>query len=90
MIKLRLDIIPSRVYKKRTNKVLRLVFYIMTHSSAFLPTSLSAPIMVGADTSGVKCNGGNAALGHPEVYYSFDNGTEVTCGYCGQVFSKTI
>jgi len=50
---------------------------------------MSAPIMVDADASGVKCNGGNAALGHPEVYYSFDNNTEVTCGYCGQVFMKT-
>ena len=51
-------------------------------------TSLFAPIMVEASASGVKCNGGNPALGHPEVYYSFDEESEVTCGYCGQVFSK--
>ncbi len=50
---------------------------------------ISNPVMVEANASGVKCNGGNAALGHPEVYYSFDGGSEITCGYCGQVFMKT-
>lgn len=57
-------------------------------ASSTLSTSITAPVMVDADASGVKCNGGNAALGHPEVYYSFDNQSEVTCGYCGQVFMK--
>ena len=84
-----MDIITSKVYKKRANKVLRLVSD-MTHSASSFSSPLArAPIMVDADASGVKCNGGNAALGHPEVYYAFDNNTEVTCGYCGQVFMKT-
>jgi uncharacterized Zn-finger protein len=85
-MKLHLDIITSKVYKKRTKKVLRSVTIMANSVSSPL---MSAPIMVEADASGVKCNGGNAALGHPEVYYSFDNNTEVTCGYCGQVFMKT-
>jgi uncharacterized Zn-finger protein len=50
---------------------------------------LFSPIVVDSSASGVKCNGGNAALGHPEVYYSFDGASEVTCGYCGQVFMKS-
>jgi uncharacterized Zn-finger protein len=58
-------------------------------NSSFSASVLHAPILVEADASGVKCNGGNAALGHPEVYYAFDGGTEVTCGYCGQVFMKS-
>lgn len=58
-------------------------------NSSFSASNLRAPIIVEADASGVKCNGGSVALGHPEVYYAFDNNTEVTCGYCGQVFMKT-
>lgn len=83
----RMDIITSKVYKKRANKVLRMVFIMA--NSAFSSSLARAPIMVEADASGVKCNGGNAALGHPEVYYAFDNNTEVACGYCGQTFMKT-
>lgn len=49
---------------------------------------LLSPIQVDSSASGVKCNGGNAALGHPEVYYSFDGENEVICGYCGQEFIK--
>lgn len=73
----------------------------MTHSTSLSPETLpletggdttkaskSEPILVDSDVSGVKCNGGNPALGHPEVYYSFDNDFAVTCGYCGQVFMK--
>ena len=58
-------------------------------NSTFSPSALRAPILVDADASGVKCNGGSVALGHPEVFYSFDGGNEVTCGYCGQQFMKT-
>ena len=58
-------------------------------NSAFSSSGLLAPIIVEADASGVKCNGGSVALGHPEVYYSFDDGvTEIACGYCGRIFIK--
>lgn len=86
-----MDICFPKVYKKRTNKVLTIVIKIMANtpsSSKQSSVALFAPIMVEASASGVKCNGGNPALGHPEVYYSFDEASEVTCGYCGQVFSK--
>ena len=36
----------------------------------------------------VACDGGKGALGHPKVYYSFKGNDEVTCGYCGCVFTK--
>jgi len=36
----------------------------------------------------VVCDGGNGALGHPQVYYTFDGQPEVSCGYCGRIFSK--
>jgi uncharacterized Zn-finger protein len=35
----------------------------------------------------VSCDGGGA-LGHPKVYYSFDGGDEVVCGYCDRLFTK--
>ena len=57
----------------------------MTNLSYFAPPP---PIIVDSATSGIKCNGGNASLGHPEVYYSFDGQAEIICGYCGQKFVK--
>ena len=36
----------------------------------------------------VCCDGGNGALGHPIVWYSFDGVEEVTCLYCDRVFVK--
>lgn len=35
------------------------------------------------------CDGGGGPLGHPIVYYKFDNAEEVTCGYCDRVFKKS-
>lgn len=45
-------------------------------------------IAVPAHADEVACDGGSAALGHPLVYYSFDRKDEVSCGYCGRVFTK--
>jgi uncharacterized Zn-finger protein len=36
----------------------------------------------------VSCDGGGGAMGHPKVYYSFDGGEEVVCGYCDRLFTK--
>jgi uncharacterized Zn-finger protein len=36
----------------------------------------------------VSCDGGNGALGHPKVYYTFDGQDEVVCGYCDRLFTK--
>lgn len=45
-------------------------------------------ITVEPSASGVKCNGGSGVLGHPEVFYSFDGKSEVSCMYCGRQFVK--
>lgn len=45
-------------------------------------------ITVPKDTDEVCCDGGNGALGHPAVYYTFDGKDTVSCGYCGRAFTK--
>lgn len=47
-------------------------------------------VLVPAERAQVACNGGGGALGHPKVYYSFDGHDDVTCGYCGCFFTKTL
>lgn len=53
------------------------------------PASFGAPnspeiIFVPPGTDEVVCDGGGGALGHPKVWYTFDNALEVSCGYCGR------
>lgn len=45
-------------------------------------------IQVPADADEVRCDGGQGALGHPTVYYTFDGQKEVVCGYCDRHFKK--
>lgn len=45
-------------------------------------------ILVPDDADEVCCDGGNSALGHPKVWYSFDRQDLVACGYCDRVFVK--
>ena len=45
-------------------------------------------ISVARDVDEVVCDGGDGALGHPQVWYSFDGRDELTCSYCGRVFTK--
>lgn len=45
-------------------------------------------IAVDPHATGVQCNGGGGALGHPVVFYAFDADPSVTCQYCGRVFVK--
>lgn len=46
-------------------------------------------IKVASDIDEVVCNGGVGSLGHPQVWYVFDKGTEVSCHYCGRHFVKS-
>lgn len=49
-------------------------------------------IDVASDADGVMCDGGDGSLGHPQVWYGFDNGyhkDHVSCHYCGRKFVKT-
>jgi uncharacterized Zn-finger protein len=45
-------------------------------------------IYVDRDTESVRCDGGNGALGHPAVFYSFDGADKVVCRYCDREFIK--
>ncbi len=46
-------------------------------------------IKVPADADEVVCNGGNGALGHPQVWYGFEGRDAAACYYCGRKFVKT-
>ena len=54
------------------------------------PATPQAPeiIEVPADSDQVCCDGGNGAMGHPKVWYSFDGRPSVECGYCDRLFLK--
>lgn len=57
-----------------------------TTSPISIPQDL---IAVDPSTDEVCCDGGDGALGHPHVWYSFDEGVQkVTCSYCDRVFVK--
>ena len=44
--------------------------------------------IVSPETETICCDGGQDGLGHPAVYYSFDNQDKVVCGYCGKIFIR--
>ena len=45
-------------------------------------------IEVDPNTETICCDGGEDGLGHPAVYYRFDNQDKVICGYCGMVYIR--
>ena len=44
--------------------------------------------VVSPDTETISCDGGEDGLGHPAVYYTFNNENRIVCGYCGKTFIK--
>ncbi len=46
-------------------------------------------ISVAATTTQVMCDGGGGSLGHPTVYYVFEDKETVECLYCDRVFIKS-
>ena len=46
-------------------------------------------IEVEAKIETICCDGGEDGLGHPAVYYTFNNDNKIVCGYCGKIFIKT-
>ncbi len=52
------------------------------------PIDTPEVIEVPADCDEVRCDGGNGALGHPLVWYTFDGRTCVECAYCDRLFLK--
>jgi uncharacterized Zn-finger protein len=45
-------------------------------------------IAVDHEADGVSCDGGGGALGHPKVWYTFEDKDVVECGYCDRRFVK--
>ena len=45
-------------------------------------------VEVDPKTETISCDGGEDGLGHPAVYYTFDNQNEIMCEYCGIKFIK--
>ena len=45
-------------------------------------------VRIESDTETICCDGGQDSLGHPTVYYTFDNKKEVVCDYCNKKFIK--
>lgn len=58
-------------------------------SSATIKSPGPEIIAVPHDTAEVCCDGGNPALGHPKVYYSFGTADKVVCGYCDREFIRS-
>ena len=46
-------------------------------------------IKIAQDADEVVCNGGGGPLGHPQVWYKFEDNIEASCHYCGRKFVKT-
>lgn len=53
-----------------------------------IPIQTTEIITVSADVDQVMCDGGGGTLGHPVVYYSFDQKKLVECLYCDRIFTK--
>ena len=45
-------------------------------------------VRVDLDIQTICCDGGQDELGHPAVYYTFDNENKIVCGYCNKTFVK--
>ena len=47
-------------------------------------------IKVDPDIETICCDGGQDGLGHPAVYYTFNNENKIVCSYCSKIFTKKI
>jgi len=45
-------------------------------------------VEVDLETETICCDGGEDSLGHPAVYFTFDNQNKIVCNYCGKTFLK--
>ena len=45
-------------------------------------------VAVDPKTETISCDGGEDGLGHPAVYYTFNNEDKIVCNYCGKTFIK--
>ena len=45
-------------------------------------------VKVGPETETICCDGGEDGLGHPAVYYTFNDESKIVCGYCGKIYIR--
>ena len=45
-------------------------------------------LQVNKNTETICCDGGQDSLGHPAVYYTFDQSNKVVCSYCGKTYLR--
>ena len=45
-------------------------------------------VKVDQETETICCDGGEDSLGHPAVYFTFNNQNIIVCNYCGRTFIK--
>ena len=45
-------------------------------------------VKVDLNAETICCDGDQDSLGHPAVYYNFDESNKVVCGYCGKTFMR--
>ena len=43
---------------------------------------------VSSNTETICCEGDQDSLGHPAVYYTFNQSNQIVCGYCGKTYIK--
>ena len=45
-------------------------------------------VKVDIETETICCDGGKDSLGHPAVYYTFDETNKIMCSYCGKIYIR--
>ena len=45
-------------------------------------------VKVDLKTKTICCDGGPDSLGHPAVYYTFDQSNKIVCSYCGKTYIR--
>jgi len=45
-------------------------------------------IQVNKNTETICCDGGQDSLGHPAVYFTFDQSNKIVCSYCGKTYIR--
>ena len=45
-------------------------------------------VEVDPKTETISCDGGEDGLGHPAVYYTFNNENKIVCGYCCLLYTS--
>ena len=47
-------------------------------------------VKVNLNIETICCDGGQDSLGHPAVYYTFDNQNKIVCDYCGKTYIRDL